>query len=100
MHRTTMLRCMNTSTFFDSTGKRVRILRQDREWNQLDLVDGLRRHGVSVGSSYISQIENKGKIPSAEILVALAKSLETTTDYLLLLTDDPTRDSTTELAQY
>lgn len=74
---------------FGSTGKRIRALRTDRDMNQKELMLELKTHGVDVGPSFISQLESNTKQPSLEMLTALAKVLGTTTDYLLMLTDDP-----------
>lgn len=86
-----------TTGFFDTVGKRVRALRQDQSMNQTELTQWLSGIGVDINSSYISQIENMGKIPSAEVLVGLARILKTSTDYLLMLTDDPEPPRNSEL---
>ena len=75
--------------FFDTVGKRIRVLRQDVGYNQQDLAEQLTRHGVSIGASYISELERTDRIPSGQVLAALARALGTTADYLLMLTDDP-----------
>lgn len=75
--------------FLDTVGKRIRILRQDLDLNQAELVTALEKHGIAVGRSYISELERSDKVPSGTVLAGLARVLGTTTDYLLLLTDDP-----------
>ena len=75
--------------FLDTVGKRIRILRQDLDLNQAELVTALEKHGIAVGRSYISELERSDKVPSGTVLTVLARVLGTTTDYLLLLTDDP-----------
>ena len=75
--------------FFDTVGKRIRLLRQDLDLNQAKLVSELKKLGVEIGSSYISELERTDKVPSGTVLAGLARVLGTTTDYLLLLTDDP-----------
>lgn len=75
----------------DTLGKRVRILRLDLDMRQNDLESKLKEHGADIGQSYISVLENSDRIPSGEVVAALAKALGTTTDYLLLLTDNPLR---------
>lgn len=70
---------------FGSTGKRIRALRTSRDFNQKDMILALRRQGVEVGQSFISQVESDRKQPPLELLVALAKVLGTTTDYLLMV---------------
>jgi len=73
----------------DTTGKRVRVLRQDLDLKQKDLWDRMRLYGVHVGETYISKLERSNGIPSGDIIAALAQSLGTTADYLLLISDDP-----------
>lgn len=75
--------------FLDTVGKRIRILRQDLGLNQGELVNALEKQGIEVGRSYISELERTDKVPSGTVLAGLAKVLGTTTDYLLMLTDDP-----------
>lgn len=75
--------------FFDTVGKRIRVLRQDIGLNQQELTAELERYGAVIGPSYVSELERTDKVPSAQVLAALAQALNTTTDYLLLLTDDP-----------
>ena len=70
-------------------GKRIKRLRQDYDWNQAELAARLTGEGVEVGVSHISRIEKSERNPSTEMLTSLARVLGTTTDYLLLLTDDP-----------
>lgn len=82
--------------FFDTVGKRIRVLREDLGMNQKMLCSELEKQDVYIGQSYISRIENTEKIPSGEVLVGLAQVLHTTTDYLLLLTDDPSTPSESE----
>ena len=80
----------NIMSFINTLGKRVRLLRQDAGISQKELVQRLaNKYGIRISRGYMSQIESQGKIPSSEVIVALAKELGTTTDYLLLLTDNP-----------
>ena len=72
----------------NTVGKRIRALRVARNWSQLDLVGALRSQGVEVGNSFISQVESGEKRPSVNMLVALAKVLGTTTDFLLMLSNE------------
>ena len=44
---------------------------------------------LGITTSYVSQMENGKKQPSLEVLTRLAKYYDTTTDYLLGLSDDP-----------
>lgn len=68
-----------------SMGKRIKSLRQKNSMKQAYLASRL---GISV--QYISALENGRKQPSLEMLVKLARELNTTTDDLLCL---PTPDS-------
>jgi transcriptional regulator with XRE-family HTH domain len=72
-----------------TTGKRLQVLREDLGINQKELAHELGKMGISVDRSHIANIENNNRNPSLDLLTALAKALGTTTDYLLLLTDDP-----------
>ena len=76
-----------------SFGGRLRLLREDAHLTQEDLTRLLsERHGVVIGRSYISELERNrdaNKIPGGEVVAALARALDTTADYLLLLSDDP-----------
>lgn len=73
----------------NTTGKRVRLLRGDLDLTQEELTRQMEKLGVKIGRSYISLLERSDSLPSGEVLAAMARVLHTTTDYLLLLTDDP-----------
>lgn len=73
----------------NTTGKRIRVLRGDLDLTQGALTREMSKLGVDINQSYISSLETTTKIPSGEVLRGLAQALNTTTDYLLLLTDDP-----------
>lgn len=65
-------------------GARVRSLREHKQWSQEDLA------GASdLQRPHISLIENNERTPGAESLTKLANALQTSTDYLLGLTDNP-----------
>ncbi|MCB0055412.1 MAG: helix-turn-helix transcriptional regulator [Caldilineaceae bacterium] len=74
--------------FLNSTGKRVRLLRDDLDLTQNQLLEALGTLGIHISRGRLSQIENSDAPPSGEILRALAAALGTSADYLLLLTDD------------
>lgn len=74
--------------FFDTFGKRVKVLREDLRLTQEDLRQHLVRFGVEIGQSYLSEIERSKKMPNGEVIVGLAKALRTNADYLLMLTDN------------
>ena len=81
--------CCMSEKLLRSTGKRIRALRDDRGWNQTDFVDILKKNGTEIRRSTMSSIENDVNNPSVEVLITIAKTLGTTTDYLLVLSDDP-----------
>lgn len=70
----------------DTTGKRIERLRKDRGMRQIDLAEA-----VEVRQNYISAIERDVASPSAEVIAQIALALDTTTDFLLLLTHDHRR---------
>lgn len=63
----------------------LRIIREKRGKNQVNVAIN-----VGVAQEMISSYESGRSYPSAAILIKLAKYLDTSTDYLLGLTDDPT----------
>ncbi len=63
----------------------LRIIREKRHKNQLNVAIA-----VGVSQESISMYESGVSYPKANILIKLAKYLETSTDYLLGLTDDDT----------
>lgn len=77
--------CMD-SRFNNTLGKRTRLLRMD-----LNLKQGELAERIGIRHSYMSGIENDKANPTGEVLAKLADALGTSTDYLLLLTDDATR---------
>lgn len=87
---------MRNETF----GWRLKRLRMDLGLRQEDLRDEMIRAGTPVGISYISELERSDKIPSGQVAAAFAKILGTTTDYLLLLSDDPMPPAQQEAITY
>jgi transcriptional regulator with XRE-family HTH domain len=73
----------------NTTGKRIKLLRHDLDLTQEEIRRRLHLNGVDIHQSYISSLERSNSLPSGEVLAGLARVLHTTTDYLLLLTDDP-----------
>lgn len=63
----------------------LRIIREKRHKSQLNVA-----MAVGVKQESISMYESGVSYPSAKVLIALAGYLETSTDYLLGLTDDDT----------
>ena len=76
-----------------STGERIRERRKYRRWSLNKLA---QLAGMSQG--YLSDVEN-GKVasPSASVLIKLAAALETSVDYLLGRTDDPSPPSLSDV---
>lgn len=72
-------------------GRRLKLLRMDRGLSQVDLRDELKKHGIDIGETYISELERTTKMPSLEVAAAMAKALNITLDYLGLLIDEPDR---------
>lgn len=72
-------------------GGRVRQLRESVLMNQSGLATAIAKEvgKTDFTQGSISAIERGDRLPSVPVLVALAKILETSTDYLLGLTDDP-----------
>lgn len=66
----------------DILGIRIKELRILRRLSQKELAEIL-----DVRQNTVSRYETGIKLPSLEVLVLLAKALETSTDYLLGLTD-------------
>jgi transcriptional regulator with XRE-family HTH domain len=75
---------MELSTF----GKRLRVLRIDRDLSQIELRDAMEKLGVSIGETYISELERTTKMPMLEVAAAMARVLNVSLDYLGLLVDD------------
>lgn len=72
-------------------GRRVRILREDLGLSQQDFAEAVsKNHGISFTQSYLSRLEaGRPPFPNGAVTIALAKELNTTTDFLLCLIDDP-----------
>jgi transcriptional regulator with XRE-family HTH domain len=74
----------------DSLGRRVRDLRQAYDWGQEELADKMAAiTGQRVGQGYISDVERGRANPNWKTIAVLARALETTSDYLVMLTNDP-----------
>lgn len=65
---------------------RLKILRQQKDINQVDL-----GRIVGVGKTTISNYETGYSVPDLDTLIKLAEYFQVTTDYLLGLTDDITQ---------
>ena len=62
----------------DTVGARVASLRNARGWNQEDLASR-----IQISKSFLSEIENDRGLPGGQIVMRLAETLGTTTDYIL-----------------
>ena len=62
----------------ESIGQRIKEMRTECDFTQKQLADA-----IGVAQNTISQCENDTALPSVEIIVKLADTLNTTTDYLL-----------------
>lgn len=71
---------------------RIRQRRLARRMSQPELA-----FAVGTDQRSISRYENDRVTPTADVIVAIARELETTTDYLLGVTDDPERPLRSEL---
>ena len=67
-----------------SLGKKIKLLRQEKNWSQ----DELAFH-AQIDGRQISRYENNKVTPSVEVVVKLAKAFEVSVDHLLL--DDAPR---------
>lgn len=79
----------------ETTGKRIRDLYEVAGYNQRTLAKKLSTIGVDITNSHISGLVKNVRTPSAQVLVGLAQVLNTTTDYLLCLTDNSERPALT-----
>ena len=62
-----------------SLGKKIKLLRQEKNWSQ----DELAFH-AQIDGRQISRYENDKVTPSVEVVVKLAKAFEVSVDHLLL----------------
>ncbi len=76
-----------------SFGSRVATLRQLNNLTQAELADLCTKRGSALSQGYLSKMENDGRrdigLPNGDIIKTLADVLDTTTDFLLSRTDDP-----------
>lgn len=80
---------MAKGDFFNTTGKRIRLLREEAGLTQSEFVEALGRVGVNFSQGSLSNVENGGRVPGGEVIAGAVQVLRTTADFLLLLTDDP-----------
>lgn len=67
-----------------TTGRRVRLLRENEGLNQSELAAEVTRRGVPITNFQISAIERGTSGPSWEVAIALADALKTSLDYLAI----------------
>jgi transcriptional regulator with XRE-family HTH domain len=79
------------SDLLDTFGKRMALLRRDKNLTQTELAALVTAHGTSLKQAYVSHLERTDAYPVADLAANVARALGTTTDFLLLLTDDPMR---------
>lgn len=73
----------------DTFGKRLKVLRVDRDLSQVELRNNMEAVcKVSIGETYISELERTDRMPSLEVAAAMAKVLDVSIDYLGFLIDD------------
>jgi transcriptional regulator with XRE-family HTH domain len=67
-------------------GERIRSVRESRGIKQEELAHLIGKHQKQIWEYEANRVQ-----PAAAVVAQIAKELETTTDYLLGLTDDPNR---------
>lgn len=100
MYPTIMIRNrfdMNSVLRANTYGKRQRLLREDAGLTQIELTERVNKLGVKVTQGYLSKLEKSKGMPSARLVAGVAKALNANPAFLLLLSDDPTPRSDTEI---
>lgn len=73
----------------ETFGKRLRVSRIDKDLSQIALRDQMEKlYGVSIGETYISELERTERMPTLEVAAAMAQVLDMSLDYLGLLIGD------------
>jgi transcriptional regulator with XRE-family HTH domain len=75
-------------TLREIVGERIVLLRRRKGWTQPELA-----HQAGMGITTLNRIENAHASMTMEKVVALARVLGTSADYLLGLSDDPGTES-------
>ena len=83
-----------------SFGRRFQLLRQEKDLSQTAIAAMLQSYGITITPSHLSLVEKNKRNVSVDLLVALARLLETSTDYLLVLTDDPSPPDKVDIVPY
>ena len=76
----------------DTIGKRIRALREDMDLSQKELATK-----AEMTEATLSRYENDLREPKISIIIRLAKELNTTTDFLLGLSENPYSNEPTSL---
>ena len=71
-------------------GQRVRMLREDRDWSQIELAKK-----IAINNSVLSRIESGKRDIEDDLLIKFANVFNVSTDYLLGLSDNAQRTNTT-----
>jgi transcriptional regulator with XRE-family HTH domain len=72
--------------FLNSTGKRVKLLREDLHMTQTEVIEALRQKGKSISQASLSRLESDNS-DEGQLIAALADLYNVTTDYLLMRTE-------------
>lgn len=78
-------------------GKRQRLLREDAQLTQIELTELVNKAGVKVTQGYLSKLEKSTRMPSAALVAGVAKALNANPAFLLMLSDDPTPHSDSDI---
>lgn len=62
-----------------SLGKKIKQLRQERNWSQDEFA-----YNAQIDGRQVSRYENDKVVPSVEVIVKMAKAFNVSTDFLLL----------------
>jgi transcriptional regulator with XRE-family HTH domain len=76
-------------TTMNNKGDRIRLRREELGLTQREVAERLAEAGVKYGQAHISRLEHGWTKPGPEIMVGLAQVLQTSREYLELVTDDP-----------
>lgn len=82
---------METRSLFGSTGRRIKILRDDLGLSQEALAEKVSGEGVYLAQSTLSRFEQDKSPPPSDVLAVLARVLGVSSDYLVMLSDDPSQ---------
>lgn len=80
----------------DTMGGRIKVSREGLGWSQQRLADALVARGVKSSRSTVAGWEAMGENPSIEALKVMADLFNTTSDYLITISDSDARMEDTE----